>query len=67
MNRLAQKLNPLPNGSYSLVPIIVTWMLEDIEFHEGVPVIPIFKLNSFILDLQLYDSMYVTFEGVLNA
>jgi len=67
MNKLAQKLKPLPNGSYSLVPIIVTWMVEDIEFHEGVPVIPIFKLNSFILDLQLYDGMYVTFEGVLKA
>ncbi len=67
MNRLARKLKPIPNGSYSLVPIIVTWMVEDIEFHEGVPVIPIFKLNSFILDLQMYDSMYITFEGVLKA
>ncbi len=67
MNRLARKLKPLPNGSYSLVPIIVTWMVEDIEFHEGVPVIPIFKLNPFILDLQLYDGMYITFEGVMKA
>ncbi|MGY5862625.1 MAG: hypothetical protein RTU09_09680 [Candidatus Thorarchaeota archaeon] len=67
MNRLAQKLKPLPNGSYSLVPIIVTWMVENIEFHEGVPVIPVFKLNSFILDLQMYDGMYVTFEGIQKA
>ena len=67
MNRLAQKLKPLPDGAYSLVPIIVTWMVENIEFHEGVPVIPVFKLNSFILDLQMYDGMYVTFEGIQKA
>ena len=30
------------------IPILVTFIEEDIKFYEGVPIVPIFKLNSFI-------------------
>ncbi|VVB64129.1 Restriction endonuclease [uncultured archaeon] len=32
----------------NLIPIIVTLIEEDIKFYEGMPIIPIFRLNSFI-------------------
>jgi len=32
----------------NLIPVIVTFIEEDIKFHEGMPIIPIFRLNSFI-------------------
>jgi protease II len=31
-----------------LIPIIVTFIEEDIKFYEGMPIIPILRLNSFI-------------------
>ena len=35
-----------------LLPILVTMMLEDIQFHEGIPVVPAVNLNSFLLGLE---------------
>ena len=32
----------------NLIPIIVTFIEEDIKFHEDMPIIPIFRLNSYI-------------------
>ena len=32
----------------NLIPIIVTFIEEDIKFYEGMPIIPIFRLNAFI-------------------
>lgn len=34
------------------IPVIVTLIEEDIKFHEGIPIIPIFKLNSFIGEID---------------
>jgi protease II len=34
------------------IPIIVTFIEEDIKFHEDVPIVPIFRLNSFINELD---------------
>jgi len=33
-------------------PIIVTLIEEDIKFYEEIPIIPIFKLNSFIGEIE---------------
>jgi hypothetical protein len=57
LDRLAEKFGGLKSGLYSLLPLLVTWLVEDVEIHEGVPVIPIFKLNSFILNLHQYEDM----------
>jgi len=31
-----------------VIPIIVTLIEEEIIFYEGIPIVPILKLNSFI-------------------
>jgi protease II len=33
------------------IPIIVTLIEEDIKFYEEMPIVPIFKLNSFLCDI----------------
>jgi Holliday junction resolvase len=38
------------------VPIIVTLIEEEIQFYEGVPIVPIQKLNSFINELDEYEN-----------
>ena len=35
-----------------LIPIIVTFIEEDIKFYEGMPIIPILRLNSFINEID---------------
>ena len=57
LDKLAEKLGGLKDGSYSLLPILVTWLVEEVEIHDGVPVIPIFKFNSFILNLHQFEDM----------
>jgi hypothetical protein len=61
LHKLARKMGGLQKKEYQLFPVIVTWLVEDVELHEGVPVVPIFKLNSFILDLYKYEDLIATF------
>ncbi len=63
LERLSKKLNTLTEGPYTIFPVIVTWLVEEVELHEGVPVVPVFKLNSFILDLEQYEDMVVSYSG----
>ncbi len=63
LDRLSKKINTLTEGPYTIFPVIVTWLVEEVELHEGVPVIPVFKLNSFILDLEQYEDMVVSYTG----
>ena len=57
------KITNLTPGDYLLFPVLVTWLVEDVELHEGVPVVPIFKLNSFILDFYQYEDLMVSYLG----
>ena len=50
MDALSSKINEIGHGVYTLIPLLVTWVVEDVEFHEGIPVVPIFKFNSFVLN-----------------
>jgi len=36
----------------SAIPVLVTLVEEEIQFYEGVPVVPIFRLNSFIDEME---------------
>jgi hypothetical protein len=63
LNRLSKKLGKLETREYQLIPVIVTWLVEEVELHEGVPVVPVFKFNSFILDLHQYDDLIVSYSG----
>lgn len=64
--RLSDKIIGMGPGRYSLIPIMVTWLVEDVEIHQGVPVVPVFKLNGFLLELARFEDFVVTFEGHLE-
>jgi len=49
-------------------PIIVTFIEEEILIFEGVPIIPIFRLNSFINEKERgVDSLQAAAEDALNS
>jgi hypothetical protein len=60
LDKLSKKMGTLTERKYRLFPVLVTWLVEEVELHEGVPVVPIFKLNSFILDLDQYEDLVVS-------
>lgn len=61
MDKLGEKLGGLARGTYSLIPIIVTWLVEEVQLHDGVPIVPVFKLNSFIINFDAYLDLMVCF------
>jgi hypothetical protein len=65
LDRLSKKLENVVKGSYTIFPVLVTWLVEEVELHEGVPVVPIFKLNSFIHELDYYEDLVVSYTGQL--
>jgi hypothetical protein len=62
IERLADKIGGLPRGTYTMTPILVTWLVEEVILNEGVPIVPVFKLNSFILEISTYEDMIVCYE-----
>ncbi len=60
LDKLSKKIGVLAEKTYKLFPVLVTWLVEEVELHQGVPVVPIFKLNSFILDLDQYEDLVVS-------
>jgi hypothetical protein len=66
IEKLSGKLGRMKPGLYAVIPVLVTWLIEDIEFHDGVPIVPIFRLNSFLLDLPVYEDMIVSYEARLQ-
>ncbi len=66
MPRLSERMGTIPNGTYSLKPILVTWMVEEVVFHGGVPIVPVFKLNSFLQDIAIYEDMIAASKCVLG-
>ncbi|MFX1560018.1 MAG: hypothetical protein ACFFBL_05485 [Promethearchaeota archaeon] len=67
LERLSKKLGGLAMKEYHLFPVIVTWLVEEVELHDGVPVVPIFKLNSFILDFYQYEDLIVSYSGSYHS
>ncbi len=61
--QLSKRLRPIVPGEYEFFPILVTWLVEEVELHEGVPVVPVFKFNSFILDFDTYRDLIVSYTG----
>ncbi len=60
---LSRKMKIEMQGIYEFIPVIVTWLVEEVELHEGVAVIPVFKFNSFILDFDAYRDLIVSYDG----
>lgn len=67
LDRLSKKIVKMTGGDYTLLPIMVTWLVEEIELHDGVPVVPVFMLNSFLLNISEYEDMMVSYDGHLQA
>ncbi len=65
LDRLAQKIVTMKEGEYEFIPIIVTWLVEDVEMHDGVPIVPVFKFNSFVLNFESYQDFMVSIRGRL--
>ncbi len=61
IERLADRIGGLHRGTYTLTPILVTWLVEEVILSEGVPIVPVFKLNSFILEISNYEDMMVCY------
>ena len=66
LDRLSKKIVKMTGGNYTLLPIMVTWLVEEIELHEGVPVVPVFMLNSFLLNIAEYEDMMISYNGQLQ-
>jgi hypothetical protein len=56
---LSKKIQFETQKDYEFFPILATWLVEEVELFEGVPVVPIFKFNSFILDFETYRDLIV--------
>ena len=41
MDRLSTKIPSMVAGKYTIFPTMVTWLVEEVEMHEGVPVVPL--------------------------
>ena len=51
-NEIARKM--LKMRQKAIIPLIVTWFQEDLAEYNGVIVIPVWKLNNFLLDWGEY-------------
>ena len=65
LGRLSQKIVTMREGEYEFIPILVTWLVEEVEMHEGVPIVPVFKFNSFIQNFEQYQDLMVSYQGQL--
>jgi hypothetical protein len=65
LQQLSKKIPSMTKGQYTIFPIMVTWLVEEVEMHEGVPVVPVFKLNGFIQDFEIYEDRIVSYSGQL--
>ncbi|MEM2142249.1 MAG: restriction endonuclease [Candidatus Thorarchaeota archaeon] len=54
-------------GRYLIYPVVVTWYSEDIQVYEGVPIVPAFKLNSFLLELDELADVLLVHEADVTA
>jgi hypothetical protein len=51
---LKKKLNVSAWKKIILIPMIITWLDDELFFHENVPVVPFQKLRSFLQNFYLY-------------
>ncbi len=56
MPKNISKLRIMEWKNANIVPLIVTLLPEEISFFEQVPIVPFFKLNNFVIELQAHIS-----------
>ena len=42
------------NDGGFLMPLLISWLVEDIKTHQNVPIVPIFQLSFFLSQLDVY-------------
>jgi hypothetical protein len=42
------------DNSLFLMPVLISWLAEDIKTHQNVPIVPIFQLSSFLNQIDVY-------------
>jgi hypothetical protein len=60
---LMERLPIVAAKEYAVYPVIVTWLVEEVELHDGVPIVPVFKFSPFILDFDQYQDIIVSYKG----
>lgn len=45
----------LRRGTASLVPVVVTWLPGGVGIREGVPIVPLYVFNSFVVEFDRLD------------
>jgi D-lyxose ketol-isomerase len=53
-NPIAQK--NLHVHKQQILPLVVTWLQEDLQMHNGSLIVPVWKLNSFLLHAESFSS-----------
>lgn len=66
LSRLSMKIKTMKPGDYTVFPVMVTWLVEDVEVFEGVCVVPVFKFNSFLNEFERYQDFLISFDGALG-
>lgn len=66
IEKLSDKIPNMRDGLYKVIPVLVTWLVESVLFQNGVPIVPVFQLNSFLLDLPVYEDTIVSYEATLQ-
>ncbi len=66
LSKLAGRIAAMQKGEYIMRPMVVTWLIEDVEIHDGVPIIPVFKFNSFLLSYSMFEDRLRFFKGILD-
>ena len=52
LSRFQAELKILDWSEPVLLPVLVTMMLEEIQFHESIPIVPAALLNAFLLKFE---------------
>ncbi|MBD3405131.1 MAG: hypothetical protein GF411_03225 [Candidatus Lokiarchaeota archaeon] len=63
---LYRKMPRLASQEYKVYPMLVTWLVEEVLLHEGIPIVPIFKLNSFLLEFERYQDLMKPCDGIFE-
>ncbi len=65
IENLKQKINVSSWKTLKLIPIIITWLDDELFFYEQVPIVPFTKFRSFLQNFYLYyeDIFQLTIDG----
>ncbi|MFX1519994.1 MAG: NERD domain-containing protein [Promethearchaeota archaeon] len=54
------KLEIEKSDDLHLIPLLISWLVEDIKTYQNVPIIPIFQLSNFLNQIEVYKDEFKT-------